>query len=254
MDALKFTELIKLRVKTNGSKISGRDMGRKKDKPKEIPIKFADDESVISEETGECEDIAQGSDPLEAAETGEPQAEHPQTEEDEGSELGDFAKFTLELAEVQDRVETLTREKAVLYDQVLRRQAEFENYRKRVDKEKTDYYQRMRAEVLLELLPVLDNFDRALASLASSEGDRESLHQGVELIHRQFSEALKKLGLQPVEAIGHMFDPHVHEAITVEPTDQHEENTIMEEFERGYRLGDRLLRPAKVKVAAALES
>ncbi len=230
-------------------------MGRKKDKPKEIPIKFADDESATSEEAGDCENMAEESDPLEAAEADElPQAGDPQTEEDQESELGDFAKFTLELAEVQDRVETLTREKAALYDQVLRRQAEFENYRKRVDKEKTDYYQRMRAEVLLELLPVLDNFDRALASLAISEGDRESLHQGVELIHRQFSEALKKLGLQPVEAIGHMFDPHVHEAITVEPTDKHEENTIIEEFERGYRLGDRLLRPAKVKVAAALDS
>ena len=227
-------------------------MGRKKDKAKEIPIKFADSEDATSDQAAEVDETAATSDPPESAEPAGPS--QPETEPSGEPELGNFAKFALEMAEVQDRVETLTREKAALYDQVLRRQAEFENYRKRVEKDKTEYYQRMRADVLLDLLPVLDNFDRALASLASSEGDREALHQGVELIHRQFSEALKKLGLQPVEAIGHMFDPHVHEAVTVEPTDQHEENTIIEEFERGYRLGDRLLRPAKVKVAAVPET
>ena len=241
-------------------------MGRKKEKPKDIPIKFVDGEDAVSEEAGHLEETAEPGDPPEteqaavetAGEQADPEPADPlipdAAEAAQEPEFDDYAKFTLELAEVQDRVETLTREKAALYDQVLRRQAEFENFRKRVDKDKADYYQRMRAEVLLELLPVLDNFDRALASLAGSEGDREALHQGVELIHKQFSEALKKLGLQPVEAIGHLFDPHVHEAVTIEPTDAHQENTIIEEFERGYRMGDRLLRPAKVKVAAAPES
>jgi molecular chaperone GrpE len=157
------------------------------------------------------------------------------------------------LTAAEGQVESLTQEKSSLYDQLLRRQAEFENYRKRADRERGELYQRTRAELLLELLPVLDNFERALASLEKSEGDAEALRHGVELIHKQFKDALTKLGLQPVEAVGRSFDPNVHEAVTTEPTHEHEENTIIEEFERGYKLGDRLLRPAKVKVATTPE-
>jgi len=75
----------------------------------------------------------------------------------------------------------------------------------------------------------------------------------VELIHKQFRDALSKFGLEPVESLGRTFDPHVHEAVTIEPTDEHEENTILEEFQRGYRMGEKLLRPAKVKVASTPE-
>src|SRR5215831_1382225 len=160
---------------------------------------------------------------------------------------------SVELSEAQNQIETLTREKSAIYDQLLRRQAEFENFRKRLDRERGEIYQRTRAEVLLELLPVLDNFERALMSLETSGDDAEALHQGVALIHKQLKDAVTKMGLQPVESIGKSFDPNIHEAITVEPTDEHEENTIIEEFQRGYKLGDRLLRPARVKVAGAPE-
>jgi molecular chaperone GrpE len=101
------------------------------------------------------------------------------------------------------------------------------------------------------MIPVLDNLERALGSLESSDGDAEALRHGVELIHKQFKDALAKLGLQPVESVGCAFDPHVHEAITIEETSEHQENTVIEEFERGYKMGDRLLRPAKVKVASS---
>jgi molecular chaperone GrpE len=174
-------------------------------------------------------------------------------EEVEQPEAAESAKVDPQ-AELRAQIESLVQERAALYDQLLRRQAEFENYRKRIDRERAEVYQRARAEVLLELLPVLDNFERALASLEKSEGDAASLRHGVELIHRQFKDALTKLGLQPVEAVGQTFDPHLHEAVTIEPTDEHEENTVIEEFERGYKLGDKLLRPAKVKVAANPES
>jgi molecular chaperone GrpE len=91
-----------------------------------------------------------------------------------------------------------------------------------------------------------------MSSLEKSEGDDAgALRHGVELIHKQFNDALAKLGLQAVEAVGQTFDPHLHEAVTIEPTDEHEENTVIEEFQRGYRLGDKLLRPAKVKVASS---
>jgi molecular chaperone GrpE len=79
------------------------------------------------------------------------------------------------------------------------------------------------------------------------------LRHGVELIHKQFKDALTKFGLEPVESVGQTFDPHVHEAVTIEPTDKHKENTIIEEFQRGYKLGEKLLRPAKVKVASSPE-
>lgn len=200
-------------------------MTNKKNEQKEIPIQvFDESEDEQAEETSAPDDVAAD----------------PETEQDP-------------LAALQAQVDTMTQERATLYDQLLRRQAEFENYRRRVDRERSEAYTRARAEVLLELLPVIDNFERALASLENSGGDAESLRHGVELIHKQFKDALTKFGLEPVESVGQTFDPHVHEAVTIEPTDKHKENTVIEEFQRGYKLGEKLLRPAKVKVASSPE-
>ncbi|HST19654.1 MAG TPA: nucleotide exchange factor GrpE [Blastocatellia bacterium] len=197
-------------------------MTNKNDEQKEVPILIVDEnEDEPAEETNA-----------------------PDEQEDEQQDP---------LAALQAQIDTMTQERATLYDQLLRRQAEFENYRRRVDREKSETYTRARAEVLLELLPVIDNFERALASLENSGGDAESLRHGVELIHKQFKDALTKFGLEPVESVGQTFDPHVHEAVTIEPTDKHKENTIIEEFQRGYKLGEKLLRPAKVKVASSPE-
>jgi molecular chaperone GrpE len=252
-------------------------MRRKREGGKEIPIRFAGDKEEGAErgsngrageeaESSVALDVA-GSDPEVSDERGvaivgvddddpAPSAGDPGVKQEELTVpglLGDIAELTQALNDSRDQIEALMREKSTLYDQMLRRQAEIENSRKRLERDKTDYYQRTRAEVVLELLPVLDNFDRALASLEISEGDAEALRHGVELIHKQLKGALTKLGLQPVEALGRAFDPNVHEAVTVEPTDEHEENTVIEEVERGYKLGDRLLRPAKVKVATSPE-
>lgn len=197
-------------------------MTNKNDEQKEVPILIVDEnEDEQAEETNA-----------------------PDEQEDEQQDP---------LAALQAQIDTMTQERATLYDQLLRRQAEFENYRRRVDRERSETYTRARAEVLLELLPVIDNFERALASLENSGGDAESLRHGVELIHKQFKDALTKFGLEPVESVGQTFDPHVHEAVTIEPTDKHKENTIIEEFQRGYKLGEKLLRPAKVKVASSPE-
>lgn len=155
------------------------------------------------------------------------------------------------ISKLQSQVDVLLAERASLYDKLLRRQAEFDNYRKRVERERAELYQHGRDDVLLQFLPVVDNFERALSSLEESEGDADALLRGVELIHKQFKDALSKLGLEAVEAVGTTFDPHVHEAVTTEATDKHKENTVIEEFLRGYKIGDRLLRPAKVKVAAS---
>jgi molecular chaperone GrpE len=139
-------------------------------------------------------------------------------------------------------------------DALLRRQADFENYRKRVERERTESYNRVVAEAARKLLPVMDNLSRALdaeRSVESGESEefRHFLH-GVQLISKQLSEVLESFGVQPIAAVGERFDPHIHEAVVTEPSDEHEPDTVIEELARGYRIGDRLLRPAMVKVAA----
>jgi molecular chaperone GrpE len=144
-------------------------------------------------------------------------------------------------------------ERNELRDALARRQADFDNYRKRVERDRAESYNRLVAEVVSKLLPVLDNLRRALeaeSSLQSSESE-EFRHflQGVELIYKQLSGVLEGLGLQPVEALGHRFDPHVHEAVITEQTEEYEPDTVIQELVPGYRLGEKLLRPAIVKVA-----
>lgn len=221
-------------------------MGNKKNKAREIPIAF--------EDQNEEEKLNAVDEPLESSAEAD---EQPEVESalEAASEAGEGpgAADDTQTDDLQSQVDALTRDKAALYDQLLRRAAEFENFRRRIERERSDAYQRARVEVLVEFLPVVDNFERALSSLENSGGDAEALRHGVELIHKQFKDALTKFGLEPVEAIGQTFDPHLHEAVTIEPTDKHKENTIIEEFQRGYKIGDKLLRPAKVKVAATLK-
>jgi molecular chaperone GrpE len=215
--------------------------------PREIPINFEAEEGASAiEEAADDSRVDSTSDELDQSQ------EAGAVEETEGTAHPDAARPS-RLAQLQSQVDVLMTERASLYDKLLRRQAEFDNYRKRVERERRELYQHGRDDVLLQFLPVVDNFERALSSLEESEGDAEALRRGVELIHKQFKDALSKLGLEPVEAVGKTFDPHVHEAVTTEATDKHEENTVIEEFQRGYKIGDRLLRPAKVKVAASPE-
>ena len=148
------------------------------------------------------------------------------------------------------RVET---ERDALRNALAQRQADFENYRKRMERERGDTYNRMVGDVVSKLLPVLDNLRRALdteASLQANESE-EFRHflRGVELIYKQFGNVLEGFGLQPVAAVGHPFDPHVHDAVVTEQTEEYEPDTVIEEIVRGYRLGEKLLRPAVVKVA-----
>ena len=220
-------------------------MRDKKNEPRDIPITFDGDESLDSSPEAEAE--LPNDTELSAGKNDESQRMGGSAEEEESAADPD------PVAALQAQIDTLTAEKAALYDKLLRRQAEFENYRKRVERERAELYQHGRDDVLLQFLPVVDNFERALSSLETSEGDAEALRHGVELIHKQFKDALAKFGLEAVEAVGQTFDPHVHEAVTMEATDKHKENTVIQEFQRGYKIGDRLLRPAKVKVASSPE-
>jgi molecular chaperone GrpE len=133
----------------------------------------------------------------------------------------------------------------VLQDRLLRTAADFDNYRKRVDRERRDLAEQTAGEAIKDLLPIIDNLERALQAAAEDD----PLRKGVELIHKQMLEMLRKRGVTPIEALGADFDPNVHEAVTHEESDQHREGEVMEELQRGYKVGERLLRPAMVKVA-----
>ena len=144
-------------------------------------------------------------------------------------------------------VTELRRERDDLYDRLLRKTADFDNYRKRTDRERRDMVDLAAQDLLLELLPILDDFERALATDVPAGAER--YREGVELIYRQLQDLLKKRGVTPIEAVSADFDPHVHQAIVQEVSSTHREGEVMSELRRGYRLGDRLLRPSMVKVA-----
>ena len=223
-----------------------------------IPIKFtdADEESRSAESTSDemnREDPDnQGEDVLSEADydfTTEDLFGGGEAETDEATGGPDTAELIATRAELK-RVEA---ENAELKDRLARRQADFENYRKRVERERTETYNRVVADVAAKLLPVLDNLKRALeteASVEASESD-EFRHflSGVDLICKQLSGVLDALGVKPIAAVGEPFDPHVHEAVVTEATDAYEPDTVMQELVAGYRLGDKLIRTAIVKVA-----
>ena len=140
--------------------------------------------------------------------------------------------------------EKLKVERDALYDRLARLQAEFDNFRKRQQKENQDFRDYALNNALLGLLPIVDSFDRALQAPDGTE-----FRKGVELINRQFHDALTKLGVEPIESAGKPFDPNLHQAVQMVESDQVPENHVVAELQRGYRLKDRLLRPAMVTVA-----
>jgi molecular chaperone GrpE len=145
----------------------------------------------------------------------------------------------------------LRQERDDLYGRLLRTTAEFDNYRKRTDRERREHSEFVAADLIRDLLPLVDDLERALSAPVDSGAPQIATYRnGIELIHRQFLEVLKRRGVEPLEVVGLRFDPEWHEAIGHEAVDGVTEGQITSEVRRGYRLGSRLLRPAMVKVAA----
>ncbi|MDQ3805202.1 MAG: nucleotide exchange factor GrpE, partial [Acidobacteriota bacterium] len=171
----------------------------------------------------------------------------------DGPLMAELLATRSELRRVEAELKKAAEERQDLLDKLARRQADFDNFRKRTERERKDTYNNALADVVGRLLPVLDNLRRALDTERSREASEsaELSHflRGVELIGKQLAGVLEALGVEAVPTVGHPFDPHVHEAVATAETDEFEADTVVEEMRRGYRLGDKLLRPAMVKVA-----
>lgn len=150
-----------------------------------------------------------------------------------------------QLAAVTAERDQLAAEKADLSDRLLRARAEFENARRRNERERSDYLQFAAMDLVKDLLPVLDDFERAL----KVETADRNYARGVELIYQRLYDTLKKLGLEPIESAGRPFDPNVHQAVERVETDEAEDHSVLAEFQRGYNFKGKLLRPAMVRVA-----
>ncbi len=149
------------------------------------------------------------------------------------------------LDEVTAERDRLIEEKNDLQDRLLRRQAEFDNFRRRAERDRADVVEFAHTESVRAILPILDDFERALKVACTGK----EYARGMELIYQRLSEALKKLGLEPIDAKGQKFDPHIHHAVDMVETGEVEDHTVLDEYERGYNFRGRLLRPAMVKVA-----
>jgi len=152
--------------------------------------------------------------------------------------------------EIVDELEQAKKEAREYLGSLQRLQAEFENYRKRMLKEQTYVFETANQALVKALLPIVDNFERAIVHEATNVSEFAEYRQGVELVYQYLLDVLQKEGLEAIDALGEQFDPHCHEAMMQEPSDEHAENTITEVFEKGYRFKGRVIRPARVKVSA----
>jgi len=153
-----------------------------------------------------------------------------------------------DLNQLLDQVKKTVDERDEIRGQLLRTMADFQNYKKRVMDEKRQIEERANERLMADLLPIVDNFERAMA-VAEKGGTHESLLEGVKAIERQFRMVLEAQKLQRIEAVGLPFDPDLHDAIGMIESPDHEPGTVVEEIETGYRLGSKVLRPSRVRVS-----
>ncbi|NNE99434.1 MAG: nucleotide exchange factor GrpE [Pyrinomonadaceae bacterium] len=158
-----------------------------------------------------------------------------------------------------DEVEKLRTERDELKDSLVRRQRDFDNYRNRTERERGDTFKNVVVSVGNQMLPVLDNLNRALDASSSaedseSEGDFQTFVHGIVLVNQQLNEVLASMGIKPIPAVNEPFDPRFHEAVATEETDEFPPKTVIEEILRGYQVDDRVIRPSMVKVSAPVSS
>ncbi len=226
---------------------------RKQKQSNSIPISFFDDEESRAADDSEASrddevSLPSQDDPSEKESRAAGEVRSP----------GEGGPAVAELVATRSELKRLQAQLSEAQEALARRQADFDNYRKRIERERGETYNRIVAEVAGKLLPVVDNLSRGLESERSVEASesKEFRHflNGVELIGKQLNDVLESFAIQPIVAVGERFDPHIHEAVVTEATDEYEPDTVISEMQRGYRIGDRLLRPSMVKVSARTEA
>jgi molecular chaperone GrpE len=151
------------------------------------------------------------------------------------------------------KLKEISNQRDAFQSQYLRIAADFDNFRKRNSKEKEDIELRVKCATIIELLSVVDNFERARNQIKPQNDGEMGIHKSYQGVYKQLVESLKRIGVSPMRPEGQQFDPNLHEAVMRQPTEEHPEGTVMEELQRGYYLGDRILRHSLVKVAAPPE-
>jgi molecular chaperone GrpE len=200
-------------------------------------------------------DLSEGDLDLEV-DGGGPGADEPATTAEGATEVPDAAAegYQAAMADLMREVEALRAQVEDRTAQYLRLNADFENFRKRTQTEKEELDLRSRCDTLRELLTVVDNFERARSLIKPQTDSEMNIHKSYQGIYKQLVDALKRLGVAPMRPEGQPFDPNLHEAVMRQPSNDHPEDTVIEELQRGYVLGDRVLRHAMVKVAAPGEA
>lgn len=198
-----------------------------------------------SEEMPETDGTRDASDGGDESPEGSPADEAPESDEEKDR-----------IEELTEKVEALEQERDELNDRVLRKAAEFENYRRRMDREKKRRHEAGMLEVIEPILEVLDDFERSidaaedLQDSEDAEKAYESLKGGVEMVFRKFRDTLENLGVEPIEAEGHPFDEELHDAMMRQPSEEAEPGTVLQEIRKGYRMDDRVIRHSRVVVAS----
>lgn len=177
--------------------------------------------------------------------------ETAQAEEATGTDEGDHLSAEATIEQLKSELEQVRQESADEHDRLLRLSAEFENYKKRMERQADEFKKYANESLLKELLTVVDNLERAISSTDQDKGvtNETCVIEGVEMTLNEILKILKKFNVTPIEAKGKPFDPVYHEAMMQEETDEYPENTVINEFQKGYMLHDRLLRPAMVVVS-----
>lgn len=173
-------------------------------------------------------------------------------EKTKDSKIKDSHKSSMSKKDLNKKLEEVENEKNELSDRLLRTMAEFDNYKKRVVREKENLIKYGNEKFAFDLLSVMDNFERSLEQAKLSQ-EVESVIEGIEMIQKQLVSAMEKFHVKPFESIGEPFDPERHEAMAQQEHEEYEENTVIEEYQKGYCLKEKLLRPARVIVSKSVE-
>lgn len=167
-----------------------------------------------------------------------------------------LSKNSQEIDELHERISKLEADRMEMNEFVKRQKNEFENYRKRTERERSEMFRDVLSNVANQLLPVIDNLGRALDSTASGEGSKElqQFRDGIGMVNQQLYEVLAEMGIQPIKSVGEQFDPHLHEAVAAEQTNKFPPHTVIAELLRGFRLDDKIIRHSLVKVSTTAKS